>query len=214
MNSNLKIPDNYSRSSALTSQSQACAACKYQRRKCAPGCPLAPYFPSERASEFMSAHKLFGVSNILKALKKVPPGARDAAMISIMFHAEARRADPVGGCYAVVESLVKQIEVYQAELDHVMREVYAFRALAAAQAEPRLVPGHVPRADVSVNNVGCQIKLEKQSSSMADEKQFYRTVETTPFDGKGAEACLVRLGENWKPAFAAHDVGLKIFTNT
>ncbi|CAL1406364.1 unnamed protein product [Linum trigynum] len=40
--------------------SHACAACKYQRRKCTSECQLAPYFPSNKSEMFRNAHKLFG----------------------------------------------------------------------------------------------------------------------------------------------------------
>ncbi|CAN8269373.1 unnamed protein product [Cochlearia groenlandica] len=50
------------------STNQACAACKYQRRKCASDCILAPYFPHDRHNQFLNAHKLYGVSNITKII--------------------------------------------------------------------------------------------------------------------------------------------------
>ncbi|KAK4412619.1 LOB domain-containing protein 22 [Sesamum alatum] len=75
---------------------QACAACKYQRRRCAPDCPLAPFFPADRTKEFVNAHKLFGVGNIVKILKKVPQHERQNAMGSVIFEANVRARDPVG----------------------------------------------------------------------------------------------------------------------
>ncbi|KAL9674474.1 hypothetical protein QQ045_030746 [Rhodiola kirilowii] len=109
----------------------ACAACKYQRRKCGPDCILAMYFPQERANEeFMNVQKLFGVSNILKVLKKINEAhSRDEAVKCMIFHANARKADPVSGCYGIVLNLTKQIELYQAELDLVMHQLNAFRTI-------------------------------------------------------------------------------------
>ncbi|KAJ9701997.1 hypothetical protein PVL29_003973 [Vitis rotundifolia] len=53
--------------------SQACAACKYQRRKCKPDCPLAPFFPSHDKERFRNVHRLFGVANVTKTLQEIPP---------------------------------------------------------------------------------------------------------------------------------------------
>nr|CAD1818355.1 unnamed protein product [Ananas comosus var. bracteatus] len=51
----------------------ACAACKHQRRKCTADCPLALYFPADQPKQFQNAHRLFGVSNILRILKDLDP---------------------------------------------------------------------------------------------------------------------------------------------
>ncbi|XWS18386.1 hypothetical protein CRYUN_Cryun32bG0039000 [Craigia yunnanensis] len=96
---------------------QACAACKYQRRKCAPDCILAPYFPHDRQRQFQNAHKLFGVSNITKIIKTLNPHEKDIAMRTIIFQSDARANDPVGGCYRVIQELQRQIEYSRAELD-------------------------------------------------------------------------------------------------
>ncbi|CAM8978658.1 unnamed protein product [Rhodiola kirilowii] len=119
----------------------ACAACKYQRRKCDPDCILAMYFPQERANEeFMNVHKLFGVSNILKVLKKINEAdSRDEAVKCMIFHANARKADPVRGCYGIVLNLTKQIELYQAELDIVMHQLNAFRTITSTTTQRSVV---------------------------------------------------------------------------
>ncbi|KAL0424991.1 UNVERIFIED_CONTAM: LOB domain-containing protein 22 [Sesamum radiatum] len=85
------------------STTQACAACKYQRRKCASDCILAPYFPHARQRQFLNAHRLFGVSNIVT----FDPPAKDHAMRTIIFQSEARATDPVGGCYRIIRDLDK-----------------------------------------------------------------------------------------------------------
>ncbi|XWS60630.1 hypothetical protein CRYUN_Cryun07bG0051800 [Craigia yunnanensis] len=68
----------------------ACAACKYQRRKCIPECRLAPYFPADQTKVFQNAHKLFGVSNIVKILKSLDPTQHAEAMRSIKYQANVR----------------------------------------------------------------------------------------------------------------------------
>ncbi|KAE9467926.1 hypothetical protein C3L33_00163, partial [Rhododendron williamsianum] len=56
---------------ANNTTTHACAACKYQRRKCAPDCVLAPYFPHHRQRQFLNAHKLFGDEAISKDNKVI-----------------------------------------------------------------------------------------------------------------------------------------------
>ncbi|KAL0330702.1 UNVERIFIED_CONTAM: LOB domain-containing protein 22 [Sesamum angustifolium] len=92
----LTTPQLSNRGGPGASLAQACAACKYQRRRCAPDCPLAPFFPADRVKEFLNAHKLFGVGNIIKILKKVPQHERQNAMRSVIFEANVRARDPVG----------------------------------------------------------------------------------------------------------------------
>ncbi|GMI93712.1 LOB domain-containing protein 22 [Hibiscus trionum] len=120
---------------------QACAACKYQRRKCAPDCILAPYFPHDRQRQFQNAHKLFGVSNITKIIKNLSPPEKDIAMRTIMFQSDARANDPVGGCYRIIQELQRQIEYSQAELDLVYHQLAMCRAQAAQQQHSDLTLG-------------------------------------------------------------------------
>ncbi|KAK3018690.1 hypothetical protein RJ639_003121 [Escallonia herrerae] len=122
---------NNSRSNGNTIQ--ACAACKYQRRKCAPDCILAPYFPHHRQRQFLNAHKLFGVSNITKTIKNLSQPDRDQAMSTIAFQSDVRAADPVGGCYRMVRDLQHQIDLKTAELHAVLHHLALCRAQAAAQ---------------------------------------------------------------------------------
>ncbi|PON96153.1 Lateral organ boundaries domain containing protein [Trema orientale] len=126
-----------SSSSKGSGNGQACAACKYQRRKCAPDCVLAPYFPHDTQRQFLNAHKLFGVSNITKIIRKLDsPAARDHAMRTIIFQSDARAADPVGGCYRIIQDLQRQIDFAKAELDLVLQHLELCRAAAAAAAVP------------------------------------------------------------------------------
>ena len=48
-----------------------CAACKVLRRRCTDTCSLAPYFPPSEQLKFVIAHKVFGASNIVKALQVI-----------------------------------------------------------------------------------------------------------------------------------------------
>ncbi|CAN8243626.1 unnamed protein product [Cochlearia groenlandica] len=55
----------------------ACAACKWQRRRCVRDCPLRPYFPADKPEQFMRVRDLFGVNKVTKTLQElsldIPP---------------------------------------------------------------------------------------------------------------------------------------------
>ncbi|KAG0493883.1 hypothetical protein HPP92_004877 [Vanilla planifolia] len=126
-NSYRKTSTSTSTTSSSTSSS-ACASCKYQRRKCTNDCVLAPYFPAEKQQQFLNAHRLFGVSKILKIIDKVEPEQRQDAMRSIIFQSNARAQDPVGGCYRIILDLQHHIDVALAELQYVKHQIDIFRA--------------------------------------------------------------------------------------
>ncbi|XP_073114991.1 uncharacterized protein [Elaeis guineensis] len=128
------------RPSSATSQpaTQACAACKYQRRRCNPDCTLAPYFPADQQRQFLNAHRLFGVSNILKIIRDLDPVQRAEAMRSIIFQSNARAHDPVGGCYRIILELERQLEHDSAELALVLRQLAFCRSQAQAALSPTM----------------------------------------------------------------------------
>lgn len=109
------------------STSQACAACKYQRRRCTPECPLAPYFPPHEQKMFQNAHKLFGVSNILKILKKLEPSQKSDAMKSIIYQSNVRDESPVHGCLGKIYQLKCQIWHAEEELHAVQTQLEMYR---------------------------------------------------------------------------------------
>ncbi|CAO2210859.1 unnamed protein product [Urochloa humidicola] len=129
---------------------QACAACKYQRRKCNPDCPLAPYFPADQQRRFLNAHRLFGVSNILKTLKRLRPELCADAMSTLIYQSDMRATDPVGGCYRLILSLEAQLEVETAELSAVLHHLALCRQAAAAAA----IPPHHEAAAAGVGGGG------------------------------------------------------------
>ena len=102
---------------------QACAACKYQRRKCSIDCPLAPYFPPKRSREFLNVHKLFGVSNVLRILKRVHPSTKADTINSIIYEAEAWGRDPIYGCVGIILFLQVQVEHLRLELEFVRNQI-------------------------------------------------------------------------------------------
>ncbi|XVF50205.1 hypothetical protein PTKIN_Ptkin04bG0077400 [Pterospermum kingtungense] len=105
----------------------ACAACKYQRRKCVPECPLAPYFPAEQTKVFQNAHKLFGVSNIVKILRILDPSQHAEAMRSIKYQANVRDRFPVYGCLGVIRHLYFQIQLLEEEFHAVLAKLEMYR---------------------------------------------------------------------------------------
>ncbi|CAI9753897.1 unnamed protein product [Fraxinus pennsylvanica] len=102
---------------------QACAACKYQRRRCTSDCSLAPHFPVDQPKMFQNAHKLFGVKNILKILKHLDPTQRVMAMKSIKYQANMRDRFPVYGCLVEIQQLYCQIQAGEEELQAVLAQL-------------------------------------------------------------------------------------------
>ncbi|XP_043726332.1 LOB domain-containing protein 27-like isoform X2 [Telopea speciosissima] len=133
--------------------SQACAACKYQRRKCASDCALAPYFPPDKPKMFQNAHRLFGVSNILKILKQLSPSQKNDAMYSINFQAYLREKFPVHGCYGYICQLRFQIDQIQQELLAVQTQLALYRQqhhnhlLSSSSSPP---PQHSPSSQLQL----------------------------------------------------------------
>lgn len=103
--------------------SPACAACKYQRRKCSTTCKLAPYFRPDQPKTFQNAHKLFGVRNILKILKEIDPAQVPEAMKSIIYQANVRDQYPVSGCLEVMRQLYAHIQMVEEELHAVSTQL-------------------------------------------------------------------------------------------
>ncbi|KAI3773594.1 hypothetical protein L1987_48124 [Smallanthus sonchifolius] len=100
-----------------SSYNSPCAACKFLRRKCIPGCVFSPYFPPEDPQKFVNVHKIFGASNVTKLLNDVLPHQREDAVSSLAYEAEARVRDPVYGCVGVITVLQRQLDRLQMDLD-------------------------------------------------------------------------------------------------
>ncbi|KAJ6758357.1 LOB DOMAIN-CONTAINING PROTEIN 4-RELATED [Salix koriyanagi] len=107
----------------------ACAACRHQRRRCTPDCPLAPFFPPEKTKDFEAAHKLFGVHNIVSNLKKTTPEQKPESITSMVYEANARVRDPVSGCTGIISRLLQNINAVKVELEFVQAQVACFHTL-------------------------------------------------------------------------------------
>ncbi|CAA6658241.1 unnamed protein product [Spirodela intermedia] len=144
---------------SAASPTQACAACKYQRRKCNPDCTLAPYFPADHHRQFINAHRLFGVSNILKTLRGLDHPQRTWAMKNITFQSNMRSQDAVGGCYRIIFDIQRQIEVGLADQEQLVR----YLALCRAQAQARVnSQPFLPDANVIGNPIADDHQLHQQ----------------------------------------------------
>ncbi|GAB2293345.1 hypothetical protein Dimus_027547 [Dionaea muscipula] len=129
-----------------TGGTQACAACKYQRRKCAPDCILAPHFPYNEQKQFLNAHKLFGVKHITKFLRDLTPQQKDIAMHTIKYESNMRALDPVGGCYRYMIELQHHIDVYNTEMELVLHR------LAICKAQDAVAAANNIHNDFNINN--------------------------------------------------------------
>ncbi|XP_073269244.1 LOB domain-containing protein 27-like [Primulina huaijiensis] len=102
---------------------QACAACKYQRRRCTSECVLAPFFPADQPKMFQNVHRLFGVKNIVNTLRELDPDQKAIAMKSMKFHATMRDKYPVYGCLVEIQQLAYQIQLAEEELQVVLQQL-------------------------------------------------------------------------------------------
>lgn len=95
---------------------QACAVCKYQRRKCEKNCKLAKYFPANQPKTFQNVHRLYGVSSVLKILDSVEDDKKDIAMSTVIFESNMRAEYPVHGCFGLTFRLHHQLQASMEEL--------------------------------------------------------------------------------------------------
>ncbi|RDX68162.1 LOB domain-containing protein 20, partial [Mucuna pruriens] len=94
-----------------------CGACKYMKRKCCVQCVFAPYFASDQGLEqFAIVHKVFGANNVSKMLSNVALDQRHQMVVSLLYEARARLADPIYGCLSTIVSFQQQVASLQREL--------------------------------------------------------------------------------------------------
>ncbi|XP_028765144.1 protein LATERAL ORGAN BOUNDARIES-like [Neltuma alba] len=130
-------------SSSSSPYNSPCAACKFLRRKCLPGCIFAPYFPPEEPQKFANVHKIFGASNVTKLLNDLLPHQREDAVNSLAYEAEARVKDPVYGCVGAISFLHRQVQRLQKELDAANAVLLRF-ACDDIASQPGLTPSVQP----------------------------------------------------------------------
>ncbi|WOG88329.1 hypothetical protein DCAR_0207564 [Daucus carota subsp. sativus] len=103
---------------------KACAACKFQRRRCSSDCSLSPFFPADQPKIFNDVHRLFGVSKVIKILKKMRDHDQKVdAMKSIIFESYIREKYPVHGCFGIISQLDQELHQATEELHYVRAQL-------------------------------------------------------------------------------------------
>lgn len=93
----------------------ACASCRHQRKKCTEKCTLAPFFPVDKNREFQAVHKVFGVSNVTKILKRLNFEDRKRAADSLVWEAFSRQRDPILGPFGEYRRVLEELNWYKNE---------------------------------------------------------------------------------------------------
>ncbi|KAJ7956196.1 LOB domain-containing protein [Quillaja saponaria] len=157
-----------------SSYNSPCAACKFLRRKCMPGCIFAPYFPPEEPQKFANVHKIFGASNVTKLLNELLPHQREDAVNSLAYEAEARIRDPVYGCVGAISFLQKQVQRLQKELDSANVDLIRY---ACVDVMPSTAAVSVPPQGLN--------SFEASTAAIAPPANRQRAVAPMGFSGGG-----------------------------
>ncbi|BFG32497.1 hypothetical protein CerSpe_187710 [Prunus speciosa] len=167
--------------SSSSSYNSPCAACKFLRRKCMPGCIFAPYFPPEEPQKFANVHKIFGASNVTKLLNELLPHQREDAVNSLAYEAEARVRDPVYGCVGAISFLQRQVQRLQKELDSANADLirYACNEITTATVLPP--PVSLPTGLNSV--IQPNMAPRRRSVDHHPHHQFYQQINNTSTTG-------------------------------
>lgn len=159
-----------------SSYNSPCAACKFLRRKCLPGCIFAPYFPPEEPQKFANVHKIFGASNVTKLLNELLPHQREDAVNSLAYEAEARVRDPVYGCVGAISFLQRQVQRLQKELDSANADLLRF---ACNDMPPPSLS--VPPALTTTTIINQQMPQRSYSTRFGNEASGFSRPSPTTF---------------------------------
>ncbi|MCL7028075.1 hypothetical protein MKW94_027710 [Papaver nudicaule] len=99
---------------------KSCAACAYQKKRCSPQCPLAPFFPPHRREDFEIVAKFS--ANCAQPFSPVDEPEQHLVAESMMIEAAARISDPVHGLAGISETLSQQLEDLTSELASVNQQ--------------------------------------------------------------------------------------------
>nr|GEZ51233.1 LOB domain-containing protein 22-like [Tanacetum cinerariifolium] len=100
-----------------------CSRVVLHNRRCPLGYILAPYFPHAQKDtqiQVQNVHCLIGFHKMRKMLTNIDD-ERDDAMTSLMYKADARGRDPIGGCHRIVCTLQGKYASARRELEFVTR---------------------------------------------------------------------------------------------
>ncbi|CAN6470878.1 unnamed protein product [Victoria cruziana] len=167
---------NSSPSSAKAPISSPCAACKILRRRCSDQCTLKPYFPPSEPQKFITVHRIFGASNIVRLLKEVPESHRADAASSLIYEANARGRNPVHGCAGAIFQLQRQLSELQSQLAaanatiHSMRRQQAHLAARLCMEMTQLneCPFQPGEAFAAANDIAFHSQLQFQERNFVD----------------------------------------------
>ncbi|KAM2095528.1 hypothetical protein COP2_018401 [Malus domestica] len=177
--------------------SKACAACKYQRRKCNQPCGLAAYFPASRFVEFVNAQHMFGMSNVEKIIATVEPDQRPAAAETILFEGNIWRNNPSVGCLGVTRFLREQVDFYEKELEVTNRYLAFYRELKKqldslkiqSAQEASVVPDQFPQITAEMKMYE-ERYIYMSSLEDAQEKTFdIGLMQPASINGPGKSRC-------------------------
>lgn len=105
---------------------------------------------------FQNAHRLFGVSNIVKHLKQLEPNHRFSAMQSIIYQATVRDRYPVTGCLGLICHLEYYIRHTQEELRLVLSQLEICRHRQVHHHQLRMLsPSSDDSSSSSPLELGC-----------------------------------------------------------
>lgn len=184
--------------------SQACAVCRYQRKKCTPNCPLAPFFPASNHKDFLNTRKLFGVRNITKLVENLNPQQKVIAIKSMIFEANIRAKDPVGGCYRIICELQRQIDWNRAELELVLYQLSICKSTKEQQSEYQVVKVVDDDQGLEDFNVYDTMPLRDHVEESKNFQGNYGGSSSTykVFDSNFVKHALSDVGEDIKPLLA------------
>ncbi|KAK7330528.1 hypothetical protein VNO77_24723 [Canavalia gladiata] len=171
------IKNSAGKMASSSSYNSPCAACKFLRRKCMPGCIFAPYFPPEEPQKFANVHKIFGASNVTKLLNELLPHQREDAVNSLAYEAEARVRDPVYGCVGAISFLQRQVQRLQKELDAANADLLRYSFTDIPPASLSVPPGLASLQQVPQRQFSARIGNEasgfyRQSTAAAAAYSF------------------------------------------
>lgn len=134
-------------SNAEPRSKNVCAACKYVKRKCNECCLLSPYFPVERMADLEAAHRVFGISNMNKMIKRLQVQDRDKAAKSLLWEALIWKQDPVNGPLGQYWKLERENQFLKNQLN-LQQQVLPYAAMGMQEFNGKET---VPNSDFVTN---------------------------------------------------------------
>ncbi|KAH7686495.1 Lateral organ boundaries LOB domain-containing protein [Dioscorea alata] len=115
-------------SSSSRDSRAACAACNYLRVRCNFDCPLARYFPANRASEVVWVDRHVGLAGFVELVNRMRPELRDQTAESLISKAKGRRRDAVHAAADIAQHLLAKTEATKKELQSVRQHLALLRS--------------------------------------------------------------------------------------